>query len=846
MSTFRSVTPQEDIPNDSNGFLSIRGSFAPRFHGLQNDEIQLPPFWTRASFLKHLESVFKGKNITLLPFPAEEVIVEEEEQPFKGIRLVFASPKQAMFSLLHSRKHALTASLICQNIDLVEHNWAKDHPNPTFGQKVLQISMITTQPMQIEGAWPRASQPKFRRLIKRPREDAELMERLREETRFLFIDNILQDRDRPLWWSNAWVVAQAIRATVAPLTDGPIEVFAAHGTKLHKYCHVGCANHKAAQELLRALQEKQLTWSWKDANNESHQALSAQLFVDYAALIDRHHRPNFDGIGEPSRSACTSSTDDVSIPGLHLVPDYVSEDEENALVAVLTGPQAPWAPPQKVTSHEGSIKRRVQHYGYVFDYQTANVLRDRSVVGADCPPMPAVGVPDIGSKELEQLIREHVDQGRGWDVFGGIVERIRRTEVRCDGMNILCSDINQLTVNEYNPGVGIGSHIDTVTAFGDDLLSLSLSSDTVMEFRQVSTEEGEQPRRKLVFLPRRSLLFMAGDARYKWEHMIVSRMTDTHCGKIIRRGKRISLTLRTALGLDGNPLPLICDNKYPLVWGHAENGFSPLATPLCEKKHVHAVYDAIATQWHHTRGRRGVLWPGATTFLRDIPIGSIVADIGCGDGKYFPAIWEAGCYVIGTDISLPLLETSRNVYDEVPDSRLVSEKYHHLRNRPAVAAGDCMSLPLQSKSCDAAICIAVLHHLSTVERRTRCIEELARVVKKGGLINIQAWAMEQEDSSRRKFASNDVFVPFNAQPKHLKIDETVGVGTEHETKSNAEVYSRALDAEYDDEKGLVVFKRYCHLYRKGELEHLVDAIPSVEVVDSGFETGNYFMILRVL
>jgi hypothetical protein len=28
----------------------------------------------------------------------------------------------------------------------------------------------------------------------------------------------------------------------------------------------------------------------------------------------------------------------------------------------------------------------------------------------------------------------------------------------------------------------------------------------------------------------------------------------------------------------------------------------------------------------------------------------VVADVGCGDGKYFSAIWEYGSYVIGTDI----------------------------------------------------------------------------------------------------------------------------------------------------------------------------------------------------
>jgi len=169
---------------------------------------------------------------------------------------------------------------------------------------------------------------------------------------------------------------------------------------------------------------------------------------------------------------------------------------------------------------------------------------------------------------------------------------------------------------------------------------------------------------------------------------------------------------------------------------------------------------------------------------------------------------------------------------------------------PAVAVADCMNVPLRDKSCDAAICIAVMHHLSTRERRLRCISELARIVKVGGTINIQAWAMEQQEKSKRKFAGTDVFVPFNAQPKYLnKVDEGFGV-SESETpvssKSMAQVYSEEYEnAQFNEKNGLVVFKRYCHMYRQGELEDLVAEVDSVSLHESGYETGNHFVILKV-
>lgn len=198
--------------------------------------------------------------------------------------------------------------------------------------------------------------------------------------------------------------------------------------------------------------------------------------------------------------------------------------------------------------------------------------------------------------------------------------------------------------------------------------------------------------------------------------------------------------------------------------------------------------------------------------------------------------------------------------EDVTENRRVSPHRRHLSDRPAVAVADCMSTPLRSNSCDAAICIAVLHHLSTPSRRRRCIEELVRIVRPGGTINIQAWAIDQEEGSRRKFVVNDVFVPFNAQPKYLDLAkeekatdniyaesyEPSSTNLPSNSKSTAQVYSEAFNADFDDRKGLVVFKRYCHLYKEGELEGLCADIPGARLVERGFESGNYFVILEVL
>ncbi|KAL0369140.1 UNVERIFIED_CONTAM: tRNA (carboxymethyluridine(34)-5-O)-methyltransferase [Sesamum calycinum] len=105
---------------------------------------------------------------------------------------------------------------------------------------------------------------------------------------------------------------------------------------------------------------------------------------------------------------------------------------------------------------------------------------------------------------------------------------------------------------------------------------------------------------------------------------------------------------------------------------------------------------------------------------------SLVLDAGCGNGKYLGL--NPNCYFIGCDISAPLIN-------------ICADKGHE------VLVADAVNLPYRSGYGDAAISIAVLHHLSTEIRRKKAVEELIRVVKPGGLVLITVWAREQEDKA---------------------------------------------------------------------------------------------------
>ncbi|KAL7683727.1 putative tRNA methyltransferase 9-like protein [Plasmopara halstedii] len=77
---------------------------------------------------------------------------------------------------------------------------------------------------------------------------------------------------------------------------------------------------------------------------------------------------------------------------------------------------------------------------------------------------------------------------------------------------------------------------------------------------------------------------------------------------------------------------------------------SPLAPTELEREHVHKVYDLIAPHFSHTRHHP---WPQVTEFLDNLDSGALVADVGCGNGKYLCA--NSSLCMIGADRSIPLM-----------------------------------------------------------------------------------------------------------------------------------------------------------------------------------------------
>jgi alkylated DNA repair dioxygenase AlkB len=182
------------------------------------------------------------------------------------------------------------------------------------------------------------------------------------------------------------------------------------------------------------------------------------------------------------------------ICGLQYIENYITEFQHEWLLA-------------QIDKHEWltDLKRKVQHYGFKYDYKARKVNYDM-----------LIGELPEWLKRLSQKLQKDGHMPKGAD---------------------------QVIVNEYLPGQGISSHIDCEPCFKDTIISLSLGSGCVMNF----TNKFDKKKKIPVWLEPRSLVVLSGEARDKWLHGIPARKSDVWEGQKHDRERRVSLTFRKVI-----------------------------------------------------------------------------------------------------------------------------------------------------------------------------------------------------------------------------------------------------------------------------------------------------------
>tara|TARA_Y100000389_G_scaffold160392_1_gene162523 strand:+ start:1635 stop:2237 length:603 start_codon:yes stop_codon:yes gene_type:complete len=157
------------------------------------------------------------------------------------------------------------------------------------------------------------------------------------------------------------------------------------------------------------------------------------------------------------------------------------------------------------------LKRQTIHYGYEYDY---NIKEPRTRILKKGNPPP----------EWLQCLSEILYSSK-----------------------IMKNLPNQIIINKYQPGEGIGPHRDHYPIFDNDIATLSLGSEYIMDFKNRRPSTLDKDKVLSVSLPIGSLLVFGDDARHNWTHEIKKRKNDLINGKKRPRGPRISITFRTVM-----------------------------------------------------------------------------------------------------------------------------------------------------------------------------------------------------------------------------------------------------------------------------------------------------------
>ncbi|MBI5225134.1 class I SAM-dependent methyltransferase [Candidatus Micrarchaeota archaeon] len=125
---------------------------------------------------------------------------------------------------------------------------------------------------------------------------------------------------------------------------------------------------------------------------------------------------------------------------------------------------------------------------------------------------------------------------------------------------------------------------------------------------------------------------------------------------------------------------------------------------------------AYAWEKEYKTGRG--MWKGTTNFALNLPSGSKILEIGCGNGKHLSSFFNKGYDVYAMDVSPTAIELAKD------RAKISKAKVHFY-------VGDASKLDFKDGFFDCVFMFHLLAHLS-LEDQAKAVFEAFRVLKKGG------------------------------------------------------------------------------------------------------------------
>jgi SAM-dependent methyltransferase len=155
------------------------------------------------------------------------------------------------------------------------------------------------------------------------------------------------------------------------------------------------------------------------------------------------------------------------------------------------------------------------------------------------------------------------------------------------------------------------------------------------------------------------------------------------------------------------------------------------------------MYSNIAYEFSRTRTKP---WRCVETFLASHSASTTLLDAGCGNGRNLAAAYKAGYTAEGFDVCPEFVDICR------------------ARKLNAFVGNIESPINPITKTYDAILCIAMLHHLRTNEARQLALQRMFDALNPGGSLLLTVWSHESEGAKfPKEFCVGDNIVPWKAR-----------------------------------------------------------------------------------